>query len=122
MSDDSDPHCEAWSTVAWDGKNHLLAADLHFDRLERHAIRLGFNMPEDYRERIFKELDMIEFSETPLVGHHQPPYLVKVGVTKKGEVFLIPRFNQPWSHILSAITVSAPKWNDKIRGTKHGDW
>ena len=55
MSDDSDPHCEAWSTVAWDGKNHLLAADLHFDRLERHAIRLGFNMPEDYRERIFKE-------------------------------------------------------------------
>jgi len=122
MSDDSDPHCEAWSTVAWDGKNHLLAADLHFDRLERHAIRLGFNMPEDYRERIFKELDMIEFSETPLVGHHQPPYLVKVGVTKKGEVFLIPRFNQPWSHILSAITVSAPKWNNKIRGTKHGDW
>ena len=35
---------------------------------------------------------------------------------------MIPRINQPWPNILSAITVEAPKWNDKVRGTKHGDW
>ena len=122
MSTDSDPYFEVWSTVAWDGKNSLLAANLHFNRLERHAKRLGFDLPKGYIEKIFEKLSNTNFSEDPVVDYHQPSYLVKIGVTKKGDVFLIPRINQSWPHILSAITVEAPRWNDKIRGTKHGDW
>lgn len=122
MSSVSDPYFEVWSTVAWNGKNSLLAANLHFNRLERHAKRLGFDLPKNFVEKIFEKLTQIEFTEDPVVDYHQPPYLVKLGITKQGDVFLIPRINQPWPNILSAITVEAPKWENKVRGTKHGDW
>jgi branched-subunit amino acid aminotransferase/4-amino-4-deoxychorismate lyase len=122
MSNGSDPYGEVWSSIAWDGKNGLLASNLHFDRLERHAGRLGFDLPEDYRKKIFTKLNDIEFLESPVVDFHQPPYLLKVGITKDGNISLIPRINQSWPNILSAITVDAPKWHSKIRGTKHGDW
>ena len=122
MSVGSDPYSEAWSTIAWDGKNKLLAANLHFDRFERHSKRLGFDLPNDFSKKVFTHLSEIKFSESPIVTSQQPPYLVKVGVTSKGEISLIPRINQPWPDILTAITVAAPQWNSKIRGTKHGDW
>ena len=79
-------------------------------------------MPKNFVETIFKKLTQIEFTEDPVVDYHQPPYLVKLGITKQGDVFLIPRINQSWPNILSAITVEAPKWKDKVRSTKHGDW
>ena len=99
MSTDSDPYFEVWSTVAWDGKNSLLAANLHFNRLERHAKRLGFDLPKGYIEKIFEKLSNTNFSEDSVVDYHQPSYLVKIGVTKKGDVFLIPRINQSLSLI-----------------------
>ena len=122
MSVAPDPYCEAWSTLAWDGKNQLLAANLHFDRLARHSKRLGFDLPKDYRDQIFNKLSEMNFSETSVVGNQQSPYLVKVGITSQGHISLTPRLNQSWPHILSAITVVAPKWDNAIRGTKHGDW
>jgi branched-subunit amino acid aminotransferase/4-amino-4-deoxychorismate lyase len=45
MTENSNPRFEVWSTVAWDGKDCLLAANLHFDRMERHAHRLNFSLP-----------------------------------------------------------------------------
>jgi|TARA_B110000438_G_scaffold53599_2_gene53747 branched-subunit amino acid aminotransferase/4-amino-4-deoxychorismate lyase len=122
MSAVSDPYSEAWSTIAWDGRDKLLAASLHFDRFVRHSKRLGFDLPKDFRERIFINLNQLKFSETSIVTKNQPPYLVKVGITSQGEITLIPRLNQPWPNILSAITVAAPQWDHTIRGTKHGDW
>ena len=50
----SNPQFEVWSTVAWDGKESLLAANLHFDRMERHANRLNFRF-QKILEKIFLE-------------------------------------------------------------------
>ena len=118
----SNPQFEVWSTVAWDGKESLLAANLHFDRMERHANRLNFSLPENFRKNIFRELSKLNFTEIPVVKEDQPPYLIKIGITNKGYFSLIPRLNQPWPSVMKAITVSAPIWEGEIRGTKHGDW
>tara|TARA_Y100000996_G_scaffold413968_1_gene403578 strand:- start:3633 stop:4415 length:783 start_codon:yes stop_codon:yes gene_type:complete len=118
----SNPQFEVWSTVAWDGKESLLAANLHFDRMERHANRLNFSLPENFRKNIFRELSKLNFTEIPVVKEDQPPYLVKIGITNEGSFSLIPRLNQPWPSVMKAITVSAPIWEGEIRGTKHGDW
>ena len=122
MTENSNPRFEVWSTVAWDGKDSLLAANLHFDRMERHARRLNFSLPDNFRKTIFTKLGNLTFSETSVVQEDQPPYLVKIGITNEGIFSLIPRLNQPWPSILKAITVSAPIWDGEIRGTKHGDW
>lgn len=122
MTKKPDPSFEVWSTVAWDGKTNLLAANLHFDRMERHSDRLNFSLPENFRKRIFTELGKLTFSDIPIVQENQPPYLVKIRITNEGIISLVPRLNQPWPSILKAITVSAPIWEGEIRGTKHGDW
>lgn len=122
MAENSSPSYEVWSTVAWDGGKYLLAANLHFDRMERHAERLNFSLPFNFRKSIFTEIEQLNFSEVPVVKEDQPPYLIKIGITNNGIFSLIPRLNQPWPHVLKAITVSAPNWDDDVRGTKHGDW
>ena len=122
MTQNPNPRFEVWSTVAWDGKDSLLAANLHFDRMERHASRLNFSLPDNFRKSIFTQLSNLNFSEVSIVQEDQPPYLVKIGITNEGIFSLIPRLNQPWPSILKAITVSAPIWDGEIRGTKHGDW
>ncbi len=122
MTNNPDPRYKVWSTVAWDGKASLLAAKLHFDRMERHAHRLNFSLPDNFRKSIFTELSTLTFSKKPVVQQNQPPYLVKIAVTNEGRFSLAPRLNQPWPSILKAITVSAPIWEGEIRGTKHGDW
>ena len=122
MTESPNPEFEVWSTVAWDGKDCLLAANLHFDRMERHATRLNFSLPDDFRKKVFKKLHNLIFSDPSVVQEDQPPYLVKIGITNQGVFSLIPRLNQPWPSVLKAITVSAPIWDGEIRGTKHGDW
>ena len=47
MTQIPNPRFEVWSTIAWDGKDSLLAANLHFDRMERHASRLNFSLPDN---------------------------------------------------------------------------
>tara|TARA_B100000900_G_scaffold2098_1_gene1822 strand:- start:3015 stop:3797 length:783 start_codon:yes stop_codon:yes gene_type:complete len=122
MTENPNPRFEVWSTVAWNGKESLLAANLHFDRMERHAQRLNFSLPDNFRKNIFKELTRLNFSEKSIVEENQPPFLVKISITNEGKYSLVPRLNQPWPNVLKAITVSAPRWDKEIRGTKHGDW
>tara|TARA_B100001250_G_scaffold69690_1_gene56011 strand:- start:565 stop:1347 length:783 start_codon:yes stop_codon:yes gene_type:complete len=122
MTENPNPRFEVWSTVAWDGKESLLAASLHFDRMERHAYRLNFSLPENFRRNIFKELTNLDFSAESIAQEDQPPFLVKISITNEGIISLTPRLNQSWPNVLKAITVSAPRWNGEIRGTKHGDW
>ncbi len=62
MAENSSPSYEVWSTVAWDGRKHLLAANLHFDRMERHAERLNFSLPFNFRKSIFTEIEQLNFS------------------------------------------------------------
>ena len=122
MAENSNPCFEVWSTVAWDGKESLLSANLHFDRMERHTHRLNFSLPENFRKNIFRELVNLNFSEKSIVQENQPPFLVKISITNEGILSLSPRLNQTWPSVLKAITVSAPSWEGEIRGTKHGDW
>ena len=115
MTENPNPRFEVWSTVAWDGKESLLAASLHFDRMERHAHRLNFSLPENFRRNIFKELPNLDFSAESIVQEDQPPFLVKISITNEGIISLTPRLNQSWPNVLKAITVSAPRWNGEIR-------
>ena len=91
MTQNPNPRFEVWSTVAWDGKDSLLAANLHFDRMERHASRLNFSLPDNFRKSIFTQLSNLNFSEVSIVQEDQPPYLVKIGITNEGIFSLIPR-------------------------------
>jgi len=46
-----DPRSAVWSAIAWDGAGSLLAADMHFARISRHAAVLGIEAPDDLAER-----------------------------------------------------------------------
>jgi len=49
-----DPRSAVWSAIAWDGARSLLAADMHFARISRHAAVLGIEAPDDLAERVFE--------------------------------------------------------------------
>ena len=53
-----DPRSAVWSAIAWDGEASLLAADMHFARLSRHAAVLGIETPDDLAERVFEALGL----------------------------------------------------------------
>ena len=119
---DVDPRSEVFTTVAWDGGTRLLAADLHIARLFRHAERLGFNLPENLSELIFEALSKCEIPGESVVGENQAPFLIKIGINPNGKIELIPRVNAKWPNQMTAISLAAPRWEDAVRGTKHGDW
>ena len=119
---DGDPRSEVFTTIAWDGDSQLLAADLHIARLFRHAERLGFNLPSNLTELIFEALSNAEIPGESVVDENQAPFLIKLGVNPNGEVSLIPRVNGKWPNPMRAISLSAPRWDGSVRGTKHGDW
>jgi branched-subunit amino acid aminotransferase/4-amino-4-deoxychorismate lyase len=119
---DRDPRSEVFTTVAWDGAARLLAADLHFARLRRHAERLGISLPSDFEGLIFEALAGLDIPGVAIVGDDQAPHLIKVGISAGGQVSLTPRVNVTYPAELSAITLAAPIWDAGVRGTKHGDW
>ena len=91
--------------------------------MERHAKRLNFSLPFNFRKSIFTEIEQLNFSEVPVVKEDLASISYQNRYYKQWKNFsLVPRLNQPWPHVLKAITVSAPNWDDDVRGTKHGDW
>jgi len=56
-------------------------------------------------------------------SYGQDDYLLIVKVTSEGNILLEGLANRTWPEKpLSAISLSAPIWEDGIRGTKHGDY
>lgn len=100
-----------------------MSADLHFDRIRRHASRLGIDVPEDLPERVFDILAETERPGKPNSSGDQAAYLVAIGVKSDGEIFVDPIILQEWNdNSLNAISLAAPIWDSDVRGTKHGDW
>ena len=53
----------------------------------------------------------------------QSEFLLIVEVDKEGQIRMEPLTIQKWpNRSLSAISLAAPKWEQPVRGTKHGDW
>ncbi len=100
-----------------------MSSDLHFERMIRHADKLGLECPPDLSDRVFLRLREVVPPEERNECSDQDPFLLIVKVTSGGEIILQGSINNIWPETpLSAISVSAPVWDDGIRGTKHGDY
>ena len=77
---EADPRSAVWSATGWDGEKSLMSADLHFDRIERHAERLGIDVPEDLSDRVFDLLSETDRPGNPNTSDDQAAYLVAIGV------------------------------------------
>ena len=117
------PRSAVWSAIAWDGASSLLAADMHFARMERHAAILGIPMPDDLAESVFGALADLEHPGEANDSVDQAAFLVRAGVRSSGEVYVESATIQTWPDSpLSAISLAAPKWDEPVRGTKHAEW
>lgn len=117
------PDSSVWSAIGWDGGDCLMSSDLHFERMIRHADKLGLECPPDLSDRVFSKLREVVPPEERNECSDQDPFLLIVKVTSGGEIILHGSINNIWPETpLSAVSVSAPVWDDGIRGTKHGDY
>ena len=100
-----------------------MSSELHFERMIRHAEKLGLKCPPDLSDRVFSKLEGISPPEERNECSDQDPFLLIVKVTSGGEIILQGSINRTWPETpLSAISLGAPVWDDGIRGTKHGDY
>ena len=119
----SKPRSAVWSAIAWDGENSLLAADMHFARIRRHAIVLGIETPDNLAESVFEALADLEIPGKANDSEDQAAFLVRAGVRSSGELYVEPTVIRTWSEDpLAAISLAAPTWNEPVRGTKHAEW
>ena len=119
----ADPNSAVWSALGWDGNNSLVSADLHFARIRRHAEILGIDVPEDLSDIVHSKLGDLEHPGEPNDSPDQSEFLLIVEVDKEGQIRMEPLTIQKWpNRSLSAISLAAPKWEQSVRGTKHGDW
>jgi len=118
-----DPRSEVWSAMGWDGNDSLMAADMHFDRIQRHAEILGIDIPHDFVIKVYSMLDDVEKPGEANPSSDQAPFLIAAGIRKNGEIFVNPYVISTYpEEPLSAISLTAPNWNQPVRGTKHADW
>ena len=100
-----------------------MSPELHFERIIRHAEKLGLECPPDLSDRVFSKLGGVSPPEERNECSDQDPFLLIVKVTSGGEIILQGSKNSTWPETpLSAISLGAPVWDDGIRGTKHGDY
>ena len=119
----ADPNSAVWSALGLDGNNSLVSADLHFARIRRHAEILGIDVPEDLSDIVHSKLGDMEHPGEPNDSPDQSEFLLIVEVDKEGQIRMEPLTIQKWpNRSLSAISLAAPKWEQPVRGTKHGDW
>ena len=119
----ADPNSAVWSALGWDGNNSLVSADLHFARIRRHAEILGIDVPVDLSDIVHSKLGDMEHPGEPNDSPDQSEFLLIVEVDKEGQIRMEPLTIQKWpNRSLSAISLAAPKWEQPVRGTKHGDW
>ncbi len=123
MTASKGPDSLVWSAIGWDGVDSLVSANLHIERIHKHAEKLGIECPSNILEQVFSKLEKISPPNERNNNPEQDPYLLIVKLTSDGEVTLEGSVNRSWPETpLSAISLSAPKWEEGIRGTKHGDY
>ena len=119
----TEPRSAVWSAIAWDGEASLLAADMHFARISRHAAVLGIQTPDNLAETVFETLVDLEHPGEPNGSEYQADFLVRAGVRANGEIFVEPAVIRTWPDApLAAISLAAPSWEEPVRGTKHAEW
>ena len=71
-----EPRSAVWSAIAWDGESSLLAADMHFARIRRHAAVLGIQTPDNLAESVFDALTGLEIPGKTNDSTDQASFLV----------------------------------------------
>ena len=106
---ESGPRSEVFTTVLVRNNGSVADWSAHLNRLHEHAKRLRLSLPNDPPEiapptNETWQLARISCSSTELawVVNYRP-------VQFRDEA-------------IEAITVPAPRWNERTNGTKHGDW
>ena len=114
------PRDLVFTTMVWDGNASVADFQAHIERMKHHAHRLRIQWPENMNELISRAMSKL--------GHHatsqprQPNGLLRMELTRNGELNIEPRAFSLRNEQIEAITVEAPRWSPKVNGTKHGDW
>ena len=84
--------------MGWDGKKALISAEMHFERIHRHAKILGIEVPEGLVDTVISGLEGLEHPGEPNESPDQPNFLLIVEVSSEGEIRLEPRTIQTVSY------------------------
>lgn len=101
------PRSEVFTTVLLNEHGEVADWSAHRQRLSEHAQRLRLTLPE-------ADPEISASSPSPLS-------LARIGFT--GEAWTVSvRPIGVRNEDIDAVSVPAPRWNERTNGTKHGDW
>lgn len=103
----SGPRSEVFTTVLVNKHGEVADWPAHRQRLSEHAQRLRLTLPD-------ADPDIKVSSTSPLS-------LARVGFTGEGWTVSVRPLGVR-NEDVDAVSVPAPRWNDRTNGTKHGDW
>lgn len=108
--------------MRWDGETRFALFQEHLQRMAAHARRLDLPWPRNAEQSARQVL--IDGCRVARTGSPTGSVgLVRLNLTANGEWSCRFRWRVSVdAKSLSAITISAPRWNRIITGTKHGDW
>ncbi|MDP6889429.1 MAG: aminotransferase class IV [Candidatus Thalassarchaeaceae archaeon] len=109
MDDDPPLGASVFTTLRWDG-SRVAWLDRHILRLRRHAECLEIEWPTDFDQRL---------ASTTLDGDGN---LCQISLNRDGEIRLTLRRTEYPHSPLTAISQVAPRFNQRVQGTKHDDW
>lgn len=101
------PRSEVFTTVLVNEHGEVADWPAHRQRLSEHAKRLRLTLPDEDPE--------IHPPPTAALG------LARIGFAGEGWHVTV-RHHGVRNEDVDAISVPAPRWNDRTNGTKHGDW
>ena len=101
------------TTMLADPGRGVLGLDAHHRRLSAHGVRLRLHVPD--RDAFVREV-MTSLDQIDRI------HLLRWSIDRSGTIEITPRPFGPSSNDGIGISVLAPKWSRRIRGTKHGAW
>ena len=109
MDDNAPLGASVFTTLRWDN-SRVAWLDRHLLRLRRHAECLGIEWPNDFETRL---------TSTKPEGEGN---LCQILLNREGQIRLTLRSTEYPPSPLTAISQPAPRFNQRIQGTKHDDW